>query len=328
MMFKRDKNGVIVSTFLIKMIIAVMSFMLIIGGTARFISKVGDKDAEAICRISVDARSSSTISVSGVEGIKYIPLECKTMTKKLSGTIPEVQKQMADLMTKCWWMFRLGKTAELFDKVPGFSGINKGIVCYNALIDDIKDPSGKEYFTGNEMMNFMKTTNHPDLGGKTATGAKSYLDYIQYHGGPGKALMLLTDGTKGGTESVAGLIAGKNINDNGGVFREGYGYEIVYVEKKGSTNAWFSSLLLGGGYAVALGGATALAIGTGGLSLVVYGGLAVGAGILAVKEGATIKIDDMMSQNDVSTIMVVDMSNDQLRKELHSKHIISDIAGE
>ncbi len=296
------KRGQLALSFLVKIIAVMVSFMLISFSIGKFVTKAGPKQAEALCRESVNLRVMSTLNVkaagAGLENVKYTPLTCKTIDEEISGTAEEVKQRLAEMSARCWWMMRNGRTADLFQNLPGTGGANRGFVCYTALLQDIKDADA---FSGKELLTYMSTIKHPDLpeGG-------TYFDYIQYaSGGPGRVVLLLTE--QNGEPS----------------FKERYGYEIVFVEKSGESNEWIGKVLTGGG-TVAIVGGVVLGIATGGVSLAVAG--LVLAGGTSVAGGGNILIDQFFEERDVSTIMIVDMSNAKMRQELHKNVYITDIA--
>jgi hypothetical protein len=329
MKWHKTKRGVVVTTTLVKITILLISFMLIAGSIARFASKVDEKESEAICRSSVDIRASTLTSAKiagiGVEDIKTTPILCKTIDKELSGDREEVMDELSEMMTRCWWMFRLGKTQDLFKSVPGTSRQNFGQVCYTALIKEIDDD--RKYFTGDELLAHMADKKHKDM------QDGNYIDYIQNGGGPGRILMVLTQdtehatviGTDGGAQdALREGIAGQ------GIFQQGVGYEIAFIEKSGEANDWISNTLLGGGAVTAIGGAFATYIGiqTGGIAVILYGVGTLAVGSLATYEGGKIKLEELFNQDKVSTLLVLDISEEKLRRELHSKVLLADIAGE
>jgi len=161
----------------------------------------------------------------------------------------------------------------------------------------------------------------------------NYIDYIQNGGGPGRILMVLTQdtehatviGTDGGAQdALREGIAGQ------GIFQQGVGYEIAFIEKSGEANDWISNTLLGGGAVTAIGGAFATYIGiqTGGIAVILYGVGTLAVGSLATYEGGKIKLEELFNQDKVSTLLVLDISEEKLRRELHSKVLLADIAGE
>ena len=329
MKWTKTKRGVVITTTLVKITVLLISFLLIAGSIARFASKVDEKESEAICRGSVDIRASSLTSakIAGieVEDIKTTPLLCKTIDKEISGDREEVMDKLAEMMTRCWWMFRLGKTEDLFKSVPGTSRQNFGQVCYTALIKEIDDD--RKYFTGDELLAYMADKKHKDM------QDGSYLDYIQHGGGPGRILMILTQdtehakiiGSSGNAQSALQEgIAGQ------GIFQQGVGYEIAFIEKSGEANGWISNTLLGGGIVGAAGGALATYVGiqTGGIAVIVYGVGTLVVGAASSYYGATIKIEELLNQDKVSTLLVLDISEEKLRRQLHNKVLLSDIAGE
>lgn len=325
--FLKSKSGVIITTTLVKITILMLSFMLIGGSIARFASKAGEKDTEAICRVSVDARVASITNAKllglEVEGVKSTPLLCRTIDKKLSGKKEKVMDDLAEMISNCWWMFRQGETADLFKSIPGVSGNNKGMVCYTALIKDIEEA---DYITGLEFLTYLSKKSHPDMGPE-----EYYTDYIQYSGGPGRILLLLNQrkGEQSATTTEnwhSQLNEGKSV---GGVFQENNAYEIIFIEKRGEENDWISTALLRGGSAAAVGGGLLVwaGVATGWVGLIVYGVGALALGTYSAVQGGVIEFENLFSQKDVGTLLVADISDKNLQRQLHRKVIIDDAAG-
>jgi len=199
-------------------------------------------------------------------------------------------------------MFRLGKTADIFKNLPGKGG-NKGMICYNALITDIKLEKGKEGIKGTDFLEYLK--NNPEM------GDKSYLSYVQRAGGPGRINIMLS-----GDDQGEGLI---KINEQNG-------YEIAFIEKSSDEqkNSWYPTSLSIGSTAVTAIGAGLLVIGTGGTALIL-GSVLIAGGAIATGTGVTLQLEQYFVNRDLSSIVMIDMSNQKIREEFH-KHVF--IAGD
>lgn len=289
---KGTKKGMSAS-FLVGIIITLAAFMIIAIAIKGFMEKAEPKEAEMACQGSVALRAAAAIG--GEVEVKLAPVLCKTIDKKIEGDKEEIKRQLADLMARCWWMFNAGRTQDLFANIPGLGGKNKGFVCYTAIVEENKD--FKEGDSIKDFDEFLRETDHPKL--KDVT----YLKYFQYEGGgPGRVLMFLPNGE----------------------IKPDHAFEIAFIEKRGEANAWMGKLLTGAGAVAGATGIIVLAIGTGGLGVIA---LTVG-GIAAAVTGASISFDELFKERDVSTIMLLDMENQNIREEFHKNVFTGDIAGE
>ncbi len=128
------------SGFLVAIIITLVAFVLIAGTVSRFMSKADDKAAEQLCHDSLALRVRSAVNIAGQE-IKYSPMFCKTIDKKITGTKEEVMKQIADKSARAWWMFGEGRYEEILkggmkSVLPEFSSSNDCFLAYNIMIDE------------------------------------------------------------------------------------------------------------------------------------------------------------------------------------------------
>ena len=308
----KHKKAFIISGTLAKLMLLVAAFIIIGAAITKIYINTSGKTDEFICRESVDFRVATATNAkllgTDLDEVKYSPFFCKTIDRKISGTRDEVMDELSGMVEQCWWMFREGQVEDLFKNLPGTSGKNKGIVCYAAIIKDIEDDS---VITGTELLQHMENKDHPKMAIDPETGKKgSYLDYIQYGKGPGRVVSML----------------GSDKNPEG-VFREGFAYEIAFIDKGSDKNGWISDLMLGVGGAGTAFGAAALVFGSGG-TVLIGGAVVTAAGILTTFQGGKIKWDEMFEQKDVSSIFIVDMSNTQLRNELHANTFLGDTGGQ
>ncbi|GEM_PF-1694948 len=197
-----NKKGDI--SFLVSMALVLVSFMLIGGTIARFISKADDTSAETICQESIAIRSATGVQIGQLEA-KTSPILCRTIDKKISGDRAEVQKQVADSMARCWWMFGEGRSAKnIFDNLGGVGGANKCFMCYTLALDDHeKFSSQSASISASDFLNYLATTQYPKAKKISDEDKKilsldeqkyqtSYLNYIQSGGGKGAVFLALT----------------------------------------------------------------------------------------------------------------------------------------
>lgn len=279
-------------------ILAVASLVVIGPILYKFVSSGGDKGPEVVCQESVALRAASAVSVGSLAEVKTVPLLCKTIDKEISGNRKEIKEQLAAQIDRCWWMFNEGRTEELISTVPGLGGGNDGFICYTTVVLKSRDFKEGESIPTGEFADYLAVTPYSKISsGKTK---KSHLEYIQSYGGPGRIQLLMKP--EGITPQSA--------------------FEIAFVEKK-KAEGLGEELIVGG----VGGGAAALAAAyfTGGGSLAIYG-VATVSGFVA-GTGATIELDKLGEEREVSTIVVLDMSNQELREKFH-KHVTNDLAGE
>ncbi len=271
---------------LVTLILTIIAFMLIAGVITRFTSQADDKQAELLCHDSIAFRAQTQINVdTGIieAKVKAIPTLCKTLLAKVSGSRAEIKQQIADKIARCWWMFGEGRYEELLSgssarvKFFGFEdNTNDCFNCYTILIDENKIDGGN--ISAVEMVEYLKNTKYPKLKGKT------YLDYIQSVGGPGRLVYLATD--------VQGMSMGISPHQS---------YTISFAPKLknvGESTFWNGAAKVGG----ALGGALIVGLATGGVGWVAFGGAALlsAVGVSGVKDiKATI-----YGERDVSSIYI------------------------
>ena len=175
-----------------KLILPVIAFIMISFFLAEALAKAGPKEAEIICHESIAIRAKAMINVNTalVGGkLKVGPVICKNIVQKITGDRELLLEQVAYSMARCWWMFGEGRFEELLHEseltvLPGIFGMdeyeNKCFNCYTLLVDQDKIEGGPIGPT--EIMEYMNTKTHPRFANIT------YLDYIQYYGGPGRVV--------------------------------------------------------------------------------------------------------------------------------------------
>ena len=181
--------------FMAQLVIAILSFVLIAMTISKFMGSSDSREAELLCQQSVAIRAATQIQFGDDADLTILPMLCKTIDKKVeSGDREEVKKQMADMMSRCWWMFNEGRYDDAMDtaqlgKALGFDGdSNKCFICYSALIEGNKKDiiEGGNILKG-EMYEYLSNTQYPKLKNST------YSQYIGHKGGGPGATYILSD---------------------------------------------------------------------------------------------------------------------------------------
>ena len=280
----RNKKGIEFG-FLITMIITIVAFVLIAGTIYRFMSKSDDTAAENLCRDSVLLSVRTAIRVGG-EGsdiqLKAAPILCKTIDKKVFGSgdkaREEIQKQIADKIARCWWMFGGGSyEKDIFKTVSGAGGSNHCFTCYTMLVDPSDEFKEGDSISPEAFETYLSSTNYaPD---------KSYTKYIQQSGSGGL---------------IMGVFGPAGITPN-------HAYAIAYGTKV-NQDCTFCGTIAGAGTAMRVVGGVSTATGIGsvvGIPLLFVGTALTGGG------GAGI-VYNKIFEPGLDTIYIVDMQDDRL----------------
>lgn len=186
----KDKKG-LTASFIIGIMITLIAFVLISGVLLRFMAKSSDVEAEILCQNSIALRAQTALYVGSGAGrseITWAPPLCKTIEKKISGNKQQIMRQVADSIARCWWMFGEGRYEEIIAnsgiegvaEMLGFSRLeNTCFNCYTLLIAEDEIEGGG--ITNKEINDFLLTRKYHKVN-------KTYLQYIQSHGGPGRVV--------------------------------------------------------------------------------------------------------------------------------------------
>ena len=192
-----SKKAVMSASFIVGTMITLVAFVVIGGTVARFLGGMEEKEAEILCHDSIALRANTMITAEGTllkAEIMPVPVLCRTIDKKISGTREEIMEQIAYSVARCWWMFGEGRYEELLKEseievIPSLFGMEKVkndcFLCYTILIDE-EDFGEKGDIKIGELLDHMYNNDHPKL------KDVSYLDYIQYFGGPGRFASLVS----------------------------------------------------------------------------------------------------------------------------------------
>jgi len=145
---------------------------------------VDEKAPESLCRATVTARAAVSEQLWGQS---VTPIACQTLTHKIKGDKEELQAQVAQLMSKCWWQFNEGRQDNVlknnWEKFFGWSDQeNACFVCYDVAI--AQDDIDGGFIDAPEMFDYMITSEHYRI-----KGLKN-IDYIQSYGGAGKIAVM------------------------------------------------------------------------------------------------------------------------------------------
>ena len=199
------------TVFIVGTILVLIAFFLIAGLLLRFTSKASDAEAELLCQTSIAQRARTALNIdwnAGKDGlslfksqVKTIPPLCRTIDKKVSGSREQILRQIGDNTARCWSMFGEGRYEELLDDVKadvlpdilGFEDLapytdpknaNKCFNCYTVLIDQNDIEGGP--ITTDEINQYLSSHVYGRVN-------RTYLDYIQGYGGPGRKLSSLPE---------------------------------------------------------------------------------------------------------------------------------------
>ncbi len=201
---KLSKKGM-TANFLVSLIITLVAFLLLSATIVKFMSGQDEKGKENACRTSIALRAQTVFNLNPEKNndkfdlikakIKVIPPVCETIDKEVKGKREKVKQVVADKIARCWWMFGEGRYEEtlhgtsiqLLPDIFGFEEFeNKCFNCYTILVDK-EAMKNEPPISGEEMIDYLNTKKHPQVKDKT------YLDYIQSYGGPGRFLYLPID---------------------------------------------------------------------------------------------------------------------------------------
>jgi len=201
MQLMRSKKGLGME-FIITTSLVLISFFLIAGLLGRFMSRTTDLEAELLCQTSIVQRARTAVNIDWDVGgislfrsqVKTIPPLCRTIDKKVSGSREQILREVADKMVRCWWMFGEGRyedildpaDANLFPEVLGLEdyGPNQCFNCYTILVDEDEISGGP--ITGGEISEYLSKNVYAKVN-------KTYLNYIQEYGGPGRIALTIPD---------------------------------------------------------------------------------------------------------------------------------------
>ncbi|MBI2665003.1 hypothetical protein HYX12_00075 [Candidatus Woesearchaeota archaeon] len=187
----RTKKGDMVLGWLGKVILAIAGFAVI--ATVFFIflypSLFGDKKDVELCRSSVILRTSTGMSFDNSETKTYwAPLLCPVIEPEIGGDREEIKEQMAQMMAKCWYMYNEARQDEVLEPAGVLRALgwedntNECALCYIPKITNKEIEGGS--IEAPEMFQYLYKNDHYRIKGKT------YLDYIQTYGGPGKVAIM------------------------------------------------------------------------------------------------------------------------------------------
>jgi len=192
----RNKDASLGENFIVTMIILIVSFLLILATIKTMVARADDISGELICRGSVAARSKYYIGTTG-EKVSMTPLLCKTKDKEVPVSTKDtskaaVEKDMGDLVKRCWWQFGNGLVDNIFDDV--LFGNEKCFVCYVVTIDKLDSPlSNGDFRTFLSQTSITPTQEDKQTGDiKTIKDVSkyTYMTYVQNSGGSGNIVII------------------------------------------------------------------------------------------------------------------------------------------
>ncbi len=190
-------------SFLVFLIMTIVAGVLLIWWYYQLNEQSEEKQKVTLCKDSVQLRASTAISLgSGTEEIKYTPILCQTIDKKVSGDKKEVQKAIADSMATCWQMFGEGRLKKnIFNTISSFGGDASCFMCYTIMVDPNSKFKVKDNDAGIRDIDFQQYLQDTAYRSYTPQNSKegtpklteTYINYIQSGSGPGYFYGFLTD---------------------------------------------------------------------------------------------------------------------------------------
>ena len=182
------------SSFLVGAIITIVSFIVLAPIVANWVTGDECEKMETACEWSVGIRATTTLKIDK-QDTHTTPLLCRTCDREIKDDKKEVMKKVADMMARCWWMFGEGRYEEIVRNpllvkkgvaglktfLPEF-GKNACFLCYATYIQESKGFKKGDKITYKEFSEYLINTTYKKVG-------KTYLEYIQSHGGPGRIIL-------------------------------------------------------------------------------------------------------------------------------------------
>jgi len=167
-------------SFLILMLIAILSFAIIIYAINQFFTRADQEADEQACRASILTRVKSSLRALKVVELNPFPIVCKTQDKTLKGDRGQVMMQISELSARCWWMFLNGEYGNIFDKLQ-LTSDKKCFICYTFNIAEKNIE-----ISGKELMDYMGEHYYiTQVNEEGEEEGVTYLDYIQSWKGSG-----------------------------------------------------------------------------------------------------------------------------------------------
>ena len=153
------KKAIMTAEFIVGAIILIGGFIVAVPLVTNML---GDDVSrlESVCQKSVGLRASTALKISGEE-LKAFPFICKTIDLDLEGNKEKMEKQISELMARCWWMFQEGRYAEIFESYPQIKKENSCFICYTAFLQESSNfKEGEDKITSQELLNYLLDKNH------------------------------------------------------------------------------------------------------------------------------------------------------------------------
>ncbi len=196
---KLNKKAMAIS-FLVLLVMTIVAGILLIWWHYNLNAQSEEKQKVALCKDSVQLRASTAISLgSGGEEVKYTPILCQTIEKKVSGDKTVVEKTIADSMATCWRMFGEGRLKKnVFNTINSFGGDASCFLCYTIMVDSSPGFAVKDSIRALDFEQYLKDTTYrsytpPNSKEGTPKLTETYINYIQSGSGPGYFYGFLTD---------------------------------------------------------------------------------------------------------------------------------------
>lgn len=181
-----SKKGDMQMSMIILIVLGIITFFLIAAAITKAYGGLKGKEAEQLCRNSIGMRANLAINVGNdLTKLRIYPVLCKTQDKEIKGNRKTLKRELAQLSSRCWWMFHEGELEEIFDTITSETPLetNKCFICNTVGIDQ-KEIDDAGPIDEAELFDYFVDTKH------NLYSSYTYLTYIQNFKGPGSLVVL------------------------------------------------------------------------------------------------------------------------------------------
>lgn len=175
-----------------KMVISIVGFVIILAVLYQVTIGAQNESVEQACRSSIAIRANLKIDLKVTSINNIYPINCITQEKripeKLNNRNPgseeaqaQIQKEIADMMVSCWWMFGQGHYYNILD--DKWQNENLCHVCYSFTINTNDGFEKGDTIKKEDFYNYLVTHKYdPGLlrGGGYMIAANTYYDHPKY----------------------------------------------------------------------------------------------------------------------------------------------------
>lgn len=188
---------------IVAIVMALIAMAIIMGLSSKSYAKAAEKAPDAICKESIRLRAQHALTAeTDLASIEIkIPNQCEVQSfLDIKGSKDEVQEFFARQMAKCWDRYGEGRYEQALEDsdvkyLPKLLGMteNQCQVCYVMLVE--RESEGGS-ITAEDFAHYLRTEEHFDY-------KETYMDYFQFHGGPGRVAVVTPEIETGVTYAIS-----------------------------------------------------------------------------------------------------------------------------